>query len=73
MLAAGVLGELAQDTGKIGRILAFWNICSARDLAWDFCDHLRGLDDGTRQVALGAQDQMTGALGAGRSWLLCEG
>jgi len=63
MLAAGVLGGLAQDTGKVGRILAFWDICRARDLAWDFADHLRGLDDGARQVALGAQDQMTGALG----------
>ena len=63
MLATGVLGELAQDTGKIGRILAFWNICRARDLAWEFADHLRGLNDGAGQVALAAQDQMTGALG----------
>jgi Family of unknown function (DUF5995) len=63
MLTAGVLGELAQDTGKVGRIFAFWDICRARDLAWDFADHLRGLDVVTRQVALGAQDQMTGALG----------
>jgi hypothetical protein len=63
MLAAGVLGELAQDTGKIGRILAFWDICRARDLAWEFANHLRGLDDGERQVALAAQDQMTGVLG----------
>jgi hypothetical protein len=63
MLAAGVLGELAQDTGKIGRILAFWDICKARDLAWQFADHLRGLNGGTQQVALAAQDQLTGALG----------
>jgi hypothetical protein len=63
MLAVGVLGELAQDTGKIGRILAFWNICSARDLAWEFADHLRGLDALARPVALAAQDQMTGVLG----------
>jgi hypothetical protein len=63
MLATGVLGELAQDTGKIGRILAFWDICRARDLAWGFADHLRGLDNETRQVALAAQDQLTGALG----------
>ncbi len=63
MLAVGVLGELAQDTGKIGRILAFWNMCRARDLAWGFADHLRGLDYGARQVALAAQDQMTGVLG----------
>jgi Family of unknown function (DUF5995) len=63
MLAVGVLGELAQDTGKIGRLLAFWDICRARDLAWEFATHLRGLDGGARQVALGAQDQMTGVLG----------
>jgi hypothetical protein len=69
MLAAGVLGELAQDTGKIGRILAFWNICRARDLAWEFADHLRGLDGVARQVALAAQDQMTGVLG--RAILAC--
>jgi hypothetical protein len=69
MLATGVLGQMAQDTGKIGRILAFWNICRARDLAWDFADHLRGLDELTRPVALAAQDQMTGALG--RAILVC--
>jgi hypothetical protein len=63
MLAVGVLGELAQDTGKVGRILAFWDICRARDLAWGFADHLRGLDEGTRQVALAAEDQMTGVIG----------
>jgi hypothetical protein len=69
MLAVGVLGELAQDTGKIGRILAFWNICRARDLAWEFADHLRGLHGATQQVALAAQDQLTGALG--RAILAC--
>ena len=69
MLAAGILGELAQDTGKIGRILAFWDICRARDLAWGFAAHLRGLDDGPRQVALAGQDQLTGALG--RAILAC--
>jgi hypothetical protein len=69
MLATGVLGELAQDTGKIGRILAFWDMCRARDLAWGFADHLRRLNDATQQVALAAQDQMTGALG--RAILAC--
>jgi hypothetical protein len=63
MLAVGVLGELAQDTGKIGRILAFWDICRARDLAWEFANQLRGLDGVARQAALVAQDQMTGVLG----------
>jgi len=63
VLATGILGELAQDTGKIGRILAFWDICRARDLAWIFADHLRGLNGIARMVALESQDQITGALG----------
>ena len=69
MLATDVLGQLAQDTGKIGRLLAFWNVCKARDLAWDFADHLRGLNVLTRPVAMNAQDQVTGALG--RAILAC--
>ena len=63
MLAADTLGTLAQDTGKVGRLMAFWNICSARDLAWDFADHLRGLAEPTRSVALRTQDGLTGTLG----------
>ena len=63
MLAADTLGVIAQDTGKIGRLLAFWNICRARDLAWDFANHLRGLDPLSRDLALGSQDTLTGALG----------
>jgi Family of unknown function (DUF5995) len=68
-LATDVLGQLAQDTGKIGRLLAFWNVCKARDLAWDFADHLRGLNVLTRPVAMRAQDQVTGVLG--RAILVC--
>jgi Family of unknown function (DUF5995) len=63
MLATDTLGVLAQDTGKIGRLLAFWDICRARDIAWDFANHLRGLDPATRNAALYAQDALTGALG----------
>ncbi len=63
MLANDTLGVLAQDTGKIGRLLAFWNICSARDLAWDFANHLRSLAGPARNVALSAQDALTGTLG----------
>jgi hypothetical protein len=63
MLASDTLGVLAQDTGRVGRLLAFWNICEARDLAWDFADHLRILPELSRNAALDAQDQMTGALG----------
>jgi len=62
-LAAGILGELAQDTGKIGRLLAIWDVGAARDLAWDFADHLRGLTGITRDVALDAQDKLTGLTG----------
>ena len=69
VLAVGVLGQLAQDTGKIGRLLAFWNICKARDLAWDFADHLRALPRVAQRVGLKAQDQVTGALG--RAILVC--
>lgn len=69
MLAVGILGLVAQDTGKIGRVLAFWNICKARDLAWDFGDYLRALDGAALAVARAAQDQMTGVVG--RSILRC--
>ena len=63
MLATDALGYLAQDTGKIGRILAYWNICRARDLAWDFANHLRGLSGIAFDTALDMQDALTGALG----------
>jgi Family of unknown function (DUF5995) len=67
-LATGILGEAAQDTGKIGRYLAIWNVRVARDSAWDFADYLRPLDPTMRGVALAIQDRTTGALG--RSLLL---
>ena len=59
-LANGLLGEAAQDTGKIGRYLAIWNIRSARDFAWDLADSLRPLSGIARDVALATQDQITG-------------
>src|SRR5262249_54587666 len=40
-LATGIVGEVVQDTGKIGRLTALWDVKAARDLAWDFADHLR--------------------------------
>ncbi|MGD0222185.1 MAG: DUF5995 family protein [Terriglobia bacterium] len=67
-LATGILGDLAEDSEKIGRLLAIWNVRAARDLAWDFADHLRCLTGIARKSALTAQDQVTGALG--RSLLL---
>lgn len=62
-LANGVLGELAQDTGKVGRLLAIWDVRAARDLAWTFADHLRNLTGIDREIALDAQDQLTGVIG----------
>lgn len=62
-LATDTLGVLAEDTGKIGRLLAFWDICSARDLAWNFADHLRTLTGIPRDVALTTQDNLTGVIG----------
>jgi hypothetical protein len=63
MLATDTLGVLAQDTGKIGRLFAFWDICSARDLAWEFANHLRAEAGVARDFSLSAQDALTGALG----------
>jgi hypothetical protein len=54
---------LAEDTGKVGRVLAFWDICKARNLAWGFADQLRVLPGLARDAALDAQDALTGALG----------
>ena len=68
VLASDQLGVLAEDTGKIGRLLAIWSVRAARDSAWDFADHLRILNGAARQVALTIQDKITGALG--RSLLL---
>ncbi len=63
MLATDTLGVLAEDTGRVGRLLAFWDICRARDLAWVFANQLRGLTGLNRDLALSSQDAMTGALG----------
>lgn len=68
VLASDQLGVLAEDTGKIGQLLAIWSVRAARDSAWDFADHLRMLNGPARQVALTIQDRITGALG--RSLLL---
>jgi hypothetical protein len=63
MLATDALGLLAEDTGKIGRILAYWNISRARDLAWEFANHLRDLAGIPYDIALSMQDALTGSLG----------
>jgi Family of unknown function (DUF5995) len=67
-LSTGILGEVVQDTRKIGRLLAIWKVRVARDLAWDFADHLRYLTGVVRDAVLRAHDKLTGALS--RSLLL---
>ncbi len=63
MLAGDTLGLVAEDSGQVGRLLAFWDICQARDLAWNFANHLRNLSATEYAVALASQDGLTGALG----------
>lgn len=64
-LATGILGVAAQDTGKIGRLLAIWDVAIARDGAWTFADYLRGLPPAIRPLALKIQDKLTGLAGRG--------
>lgn len=63
MLATDPAGEAAEDTGKVGRLLASFDIRAARDAAWDFACQLRDLPGLARDAALDAQDVATGALG----------
>jgi Family of unknown function (DUF5995) len=64
-LAQGPFSQVLQDTGKIGRLLAMWNVRAARDLAWDFADHLGNLPGFAQAFARATQDQLTGAIGRG--------
>ena len=64
----GPIGEIAEDTGKVGELLAIWKVRQARDLAWDFADHLKPLGPLSRRLALSAQDKLTGVIS--RSLLL---
>lgn len=59
----GPIGEIAENTGKVGQLLAIWNVRQARDLAWDFADHLKPLGPLNRKLALLAQDKLTGVIG----------
>lgn len=59
----GIIGALVEDSGKVGRLLAIWSVRAARDLAWDFANHLMRLDRAGRAVLMAGQDGITGALG----------
>jgi hypothetical protein len=63
MLSAGPLGEAAEDSGKVGRLLSSFDIFAARNAAWDFAGVLCDLDGIARETALAAQDVSTEELG----------
>jgi hypothetical protein len=64
-LATGVLGGLAEDTGKVGQLLAIWDVAAARDVAWTFAGYLQDLPEAARPAALLVQDKLTGLAGRG--------
>jgi hypothetical protein len=67
VLATGTIGELAQDTGTIGRLLAMWNVKIARDTAWtngELLWELQNLPSLSDDFMLGL-DRMTGLAGRG--------
>ena len=63
MLSAGPLGEAAEDSGKVGRLLSSFDMVAARNAAWDFAGVLCDLEGVAHDAALAAQDASTGALG----------
>jgi hypothetical protein len=67
VLATGTLGELAQDTGTIGRLLAMWSVQTARDTAWTNAEllwELQGLPSVSDDVLM-VVDRLTGLAGRG--------
>jgi Family of unknown function (DUF5995) len=67
-LASGLLGQLAQDTGKIGRLLAMWNVAAARELAWNNSEALQLLPGAQRTQFIETLNKLTGM--ASRALLL---
>jgi hypothetical protein len=66
-LATGPLGQIAQDLGRIGQILAMWNVRKARETAWTNAEilwQIRGLPLLPAQFLL-TLDRLTGLAGRG--------
>ncbi len=63
MLSAGPLGEVAEDSGKLGQLLSSFDIHAARNAAWDFAGILCDLGGIAHETALAAQDVSAAALG----------
>ena len=67
VLATGIVGEIAQDSGKIGRLLAMWSVRTARDTAWEnsnILEELEGLPL-LRRRFVAVLDRVTGLAGRG--------
>jgi hypothetical protein len=66
-MATGVIGTVVHDTGRLGEVVAMWNVRKARDAAWINAEVLWSLRD-EPQLAddyLRALDRMTGFAGRG--------
>lgn len=67
ILATGIIGEVAEDLNVLGRLLAMWNVQTARDTAWTNAEILWQLRDQptVRESFLLVLDRMTGLAGRG--------
>jgi len=66
-LSTGLLGMLAQDTGKLGGVLAIWKVRQARDTAWtngEILWQIKGMSLARDKFAI-VLDKMTGYAGRG--------
>ncbi len=67
VLATGLLGEMTQDAGTIGRLLAMWSVQTARDTAWTNAELLWELQNlpSLSEDFMMVMDRMTGLAGRG--------
>src|SRR6266513_1993352 len=66
-LSTGLLGMLAQDTGRLGGVLAMWKVRQARDTAWtngEILWQIKGMSLARDKFAA-VLDKMTGYAGRG--------
>lgn len=64
-IATGLLGGLAEDAGRVGQLLAIWDVAAARDAAWTFSSFLQNIPQDAWPAALTVQDKITGVAGRG--------
>ena len=66
-LATGIIGEIAQDSGKVGKMLAIWSVRKARDTGWENSNVLENTQHLpiVRNKFIAALDSVTGMAGRG--------